>query len=277
MGSSLTVVVPTRDAASTLPSCLESLACQGFRDFEVLLMDGASKDETLALAESYRDRLPRLQVESERDGGIYQAMNRGLAQAGGEFVMFLGSDDAIHGADVFEGLFAGRHRRALARGDLVYGDAEIVPEGKLVRGPFGCARLFSRNICHQCMLYRTDVLRSIGGYRAEYRALADWLANVRLFCTPTVRVRYVPEVICFFRSGGFHVNHREDPAFYEERDAILNGFLRLDSWEKVRCRRWWRAQRDRGFLSGRAFGLGALLRRVAGVGGKGQSDERSSR
>jgi hypothetical protein len=177
--------------------------------------------------------------------------------------MFFGADDAVHDGNVFECLFGGCHRRVLARSDLVYGDTEVVPQGNTIRGAFRCSDFFTRNICHQSILYRTEALRSIGGFEVAYRALADWLANVRFFCDPRRRVSHVPELICRFHSGGFHADYAESPEFYTRRDTLLNEFLRFDSWTKAGCLRWWQAHRDWGALSGRAFGLGAFARRVA--------------
>jgi len=265
MGVALSVVIPTKDSEAVLAQCLGSLVAQQFRGFEVLVMDGCSKDTTLAIAESYRRELPVLRVLSGADGGIYEAMNRGLALASGQFVMFLGSDDAIHGPTVFEELFAGRHRRLVQRRDVVYGDVETVPDCQILRQQLSYGGFAKRNLCHQSIVYRTTALRSVGGFEVTYRASADWLANVRLFCTPCVRFAHVPLLVCRFQLGGFHARYVEPPVFYTERDAVLRKFLSCDRLAKLRCLRWWQVQRRYGALSGRAWGLLGLLRRLAGV------------
>ncbi len=94
-----TIITATYNAASVLPRLLESLAGQRFRDFEVIIQDGASKDDSVALAESFRGRLPALQVRSAVDSGLYEAWNRAVRHISGQWVIFLGADDALDGPE----------------------------------------------------------------------------------------------------------------------------------------------------------------------------------
>lgn len=100
--SFFTIITATYNAATTLPRLLESLAEQTCRDFELIIQDGASKDDTVAVAESYRDRLPFLSLASEPDTGIYDAWNKALPRIRGEWVLFLGADDLLTTPQVLE-------------------------------------------------------------------------------------------------------------------------------------------------------------------------------
>ena len=93
-----TIITATRNAAGSLPRLLESLASQTCRDFELIIQDGSSTDDTVAVAEAWRDRLPAFSIASEPDIGIYDAWNKALPCIGGQWVLFLGADDAL--ADV---------------------------------------------------------------------------------------------------------------------------------------------------------------------------------
>lgn len=90
-----TIITATYNAADTLPRLLDSLAGQTSRDFELIIQDGASTDDTVAIAESYRGKLPALSLASEQDSGIYDAWNKALSRVRGEWVLFLGADDAL--------------------------------------------------------------------------------------------------------------------------------------------------------------------------------------
>jgi glycosyltransferase involved in cell wall biosynthesis len=90
-----TIITSTYNAAETLPCLFDSLAAQTFRDFEIIIQDGASKDDTLAIVEQYRESLPSISVESEKDTGIYDAWNRAAKRIRGEWVIFLGADDTL--------------------------------------------------------------------------------------------------------------------------------------------------------------------------------------
>lgn len=96
----LTILTATHNVAAVLPRLLDSLAAQSCRDFEVVIQDGASTDATLPLAESYAARLPALSRESSPDTGIYDAWNKALSRARGEWILFLGADDRLAGPEV---------------------------------------------------------------------------------------------------------------------------------------------------------------------------------
>lgn len=90
-----TIITATRNAAATMPRLLASLAGQTYRDFELIIQDGASTDDTVAVAETWRRRLPALRIVSEPDTGIYDAWNKALPRIRGQWVLFLGADDFI--------------------------------------------------------------------------------------------------------------------------------------------------------------------------------------
>jgi glycosyltransferase involved in cell wall biosynthesis len=92
------IITATYNAAFVLPRLLESLAEQTCRDFELILQDGNSTDATVALAETFRCRLPFLSLRSEPDGGIYDAFNKALDRASGQWILFLGADDFLKSA-----------------------------------------------------------------------------------------------------------------------------------------------------------------------------------
>jgi glycosyltransferase involved in cell wall biosynthesis len=97
-----TIITATLNAAATLPRLLESLAAQTCRDFELIIQDGASSDDTVVVAEKWRERLPALSLESEPDTGIYDAWNKTLPRIRGEWTLFLGADDFLADASALE-------------------------------------------------------------------------------------------------------------------------------------------------------------------------------
>ena len=93
-GSLISVVVPAWRAEKTLAVALDSVLAQTWREIEVLVVDDASPDGTLALAESYAARDARVRViAQEKNGGVSKARNRGVREARGEWIAFLDSDD----------------------------------------------------------------------------------------------------------------------------------------------------------------------------------------
>lgn len=160
------IVIATRNAARTLPRCLESLAGQTLRDFEVVLQDGASSDATLAAAENFRALLPALSVDSRADAGIYDAWNHALRRTAGEWILFLGADDQLAAPDVLERCavqLQGCPATVLyAPGDvhLVFADGDIFEtlpgraEGTRARLPQELP------FCHSALLHRRELFQN---------------------------------------------------------------------------------------------------------------------
>ena len=93
----LTVIIPTYNSASHIAQCLSLIQQQLGENqlYEVVIVDGKSTDETLTIVESFTQKIPQLRWISEKDKGIYDAMNKGIALAHGKFLYFLGADDEI--------------------------------------------------------------------------------------------------------------------------------------------------------------------------------------
>lgn len=179
----VTFIVPTFNSQGHVAQALQSLADQTCRDFEVVLSDGASRDDTVRIAGTFAGRLPSLTIDSRPDQGVYDAINRAVARARGDWVLVLGSDDRIHAADTLATM-APLLRGAAA--PIVYGDVVVTGPNKLgvasgarYAGPMPLERLLSINVCQQAVFYRRTLVEELGGFDLRYRVLADWEFNLR--------------------------------------------------------------------------------------------------
>ena len=206
------IIVPTFNVAATLATCLESVVSQSHSNFEVVVVDGGSTDATLDIAKSFTPRLgTRLIVHSGPDQGVYDAMNRGVGMATGEWVFFLGADDTLYDADTLARVsaFLSEHERS----DLVYGDVIMRSNSSRQAGAFDLDRLvFEENICHQAIFYRRELFASIGPFNLRYPVWADWDFNIRCFSNPALVTRYMDMVVALYNdmSG---VSAKEDKEF----------------------------------------------------------------
>jgi glycosyltransferase involved in cell wall biosynthesis len=241
----LTIIIPTLRAEKTLRQSVESLLEQQFRNFEILIMDSLSQDRTLAIAEAYAEKDDRLRVISEPDKGIYDAMNKGIEKARGQWILFLGSDDRLHDKDVLTFFTA---LPDLGSFDMVYGNVVSPSYKGVYDGPFSFPKLLSRNMPHQAIFYKKSLFELIGGYTIHYRGHADWEFNIRCFSDSRVRVRYIDRVIAYFGADG--VSSRHDIPFIKER--LLPERLRLLNATPHSLRslktfdEWWRLLRNAG-------------------------------
>lgn len=168
----ISIITITYNAESTIEPTLISTASQTFRDFEHIIIDGASTDGTLSLARRYAD----LRILSERDSGLYDAMNKGLAMARGEYVLFLNAGDSFHSDDTL----AAYAERAAKGDDIIYGDTVIVDRCRHIIGkrhltaPADLTLMsFSKGmlICHQAFMVRKAIAPE---YDLRYRFSADY-------------------------------------------------------------------------------------------------------
>ncbi len=183
----LSVITVTYNAEHTVERTLESVERQTYRGFiEHVIIDGASKDGTAGIVKAYKDRNPAINVTfiSERDEGLYYAMNKGLRIAKGEFVCFLNSGDKFHDARTIEDVFD--NLDSVDDVGIIYGDTDIVDDyGRFLRhrhldAPANLTwKSFKRGmlVCHQSFYARRDICVP---YDTEYRYSADvdWCIRV---------------------------------------------------------------------------------------------------
>jgi len=216
----LTIIIPTLNSGKTLRAALDSLLVQELQEWEAWVIDSVSKDDTLVILEEYARRESKVRYISEQDKGIYDAMNKGIQVARGEWLYFLGSDDKFVDervlSDVAEELRGDRS-------DFVYGN--IIGEG--FNGPyaglFDNDKLLTMNVSHQAVFYRSDLFRRLGPYDLRYKAYADWDFNLRCFRDAAIRKKYLDRIIAEYGPGGFSSVH--DALFL--REVLFPANLRM--------------------------------------------------
>lgn len=176
-------------------------------DFEHIIVDGASHDGTMKIVDRHRDAFSS--VVSEPDKGIYDAMNKGVRLAKGEFVGCLNSDDYFASP---HSLF--RIQQALeasaadgAWGNIIHVEADGRPH-RLMDGGWFKPSLFKYAIMppHPAFYVRTEAVRAAGGFEPKYKIAGDFDLMVRLFKNPAFRGVHINELITVMRLGGVSTN-----------------------------------------------------------------------
>jgi len=234
-------IVPTFDSQAHLANALQSLAEQTCRDFEVVVSDGASLDDTVLIAQGFAGSLPSLTIDSRPDRGVYDAINRGIGLARGDWVLVLGSDDRLHAPDTLATLAA--MLRASAAG-IVYGDVIVtgpsllgVPVGGRYAGPMPLERLLSANVCQQAMFYRRTLFAELGEFNLRYRVWADWEFNLRVAFRKSMQ--WVDVVVSDYATTGMS-SSSSDSVFGDELPELIRRELASRPYE----RRLWPLQRS---------------------------------
>jgi len=211
------IVTVTFNAAAMLPVTLESLAAQRCQDLEWLVQDGASADQSLALITAHSAATMGLRLVSEPDGGIYDAMNRAVARAQGDWIYFLNAGDALADAEVLASVAAAADASAV---DLIVG--EVLTVGPRVTqhrsyAHLGPTRLLFDSLCHQAVFARRSLFDRFGAFDTRFRYAADydWLLRV---WRGGARVRMLPQVVAHFATGGAHAKAATDTS--RENEAV---------------------------------------------------------
>lgn len=168
------IITVTYNAASVITPTLQSVKAQHFSDFEHLIIDGASKDDTVKIAQNAG--IEQLRVLSEPDKGLYDAMNKGLRRATGKYLIFLNAGDAFAAGDTLDRLA----ECAKENPGIIYGQTQLVNAKREVVGmrhltapEHLTADSFKRGmlVCHQAFVARKDIVRA---YDLAYRFSADY-------------------------------------------------------------------------------------------------------
>lgn len=223
----ISIITICYNASHTISRTLRSIQAQTYNDLEYLVIDGASRDNTLDLV---RTLAPRALVHSERDQGIYDAMNKGLSHATGDYIWFINAGDALPSPTTVEEI-VGEACLNGARPDIIYGDTRLIDsEGRdlglrRLRPPLSLTWESFRDgmlVCHQAFIVRRAIAPK---YNLRYRFSSDvdWCIRclkVAKECT------FIPRPIALYlNEGTTTANHR---ASLIERFEVMSehyGFL----------------------------------------------------
>lgn len=162
-----------------LERTLKSVVAQTCRDFEYAIIDGGSTDGSKEVIKRFQQisDLPNFKYVSEPDEGIYDGMNKGISIATGEYLLFMNSGDCFSSNNVLD-LFCNKQKHTA---DLIIGRQHHIRNGK----KSACRRtyaeevdeqfLISNTLPHQATFIKRELIQKIGGYRLDFRIVADWV------------------------------------------------------------------------------------------------------
>lgn len=201
----ISVVTAAYEAAGTIAETMRSVADQSWPDVEHLVIDGASSDGTGALAKAHLRPGGRYLCEADR--GLYEAMNKGIALAGGDIIGILNADDIYAAPDVLERVAGAFEANPV---DAVLGDVGFFRPGapERVFRRYNSRRFRPDRLgwgwmpAHPAMFVRREVYERFGPYRTDYRIAADFEFIARAFGPGATAYAFLPEILVLMRSGG---------------------------------------------------------------------------
>ena len=209
----ISIITATFNSAKTLKDTIQSVLRQTNKDFEYLIIDGGSTDETIDIVKSYESEFSgRLKWVSEKDQGIYDAMNKGIKMASGDVVGILNSDDYFTSDDILQTVDNAFKSHEI---DAIYGDIHFIRDGN----PQKCVRYYSSRMfrpfwlrfgfmpAHPSFYCKREVFERAGLYSLDYKIGADYEMMVRLFKKYKIVSRYINKDFVTMRTGGASNNN----------------------------------------------------------------------
>lgn len=220
----ISIITATYNSGSTLRDTLDSILRQSYTDYEVIIQDGCSRDNTLDIIKEYEPIFgERMKWVSEKDNGLYDAMNRGISRATGDVVGILNSDD-FYTSDNILGLIAD----GISNVDAVYGDIHFVKDDDLNK----CVRYYSsKNFrpwrmrwgympAHPSFYCRREVYEKNGLFSLDYKLAADYDILIRFLCKAKIKTKYLPLDMVTMRTGGASTKNISNRILLTKEDAI---------------------------------------------------------
>lgn len=207
----VSIIIVTYNAEKHIGNVLESLIPRINEQTEVIIIDGLSTDNTINIIKKYQKYISKF--ISEKDSGIYEAMNKGVSIASGKYILFLGADDQLV-INILElsGLL-------LDQKTIYYGDVLLSPSNKLYGGKFSTVKLINRNICHQSILFPKTVFEEYQ-YGNDYKLMEDYVMNLKLWSSKKFKFNYLEKTISVYNITGLS-STTEDLSFKNDSFKLI--------------------------------------------------------
>jgi glycosyltransferase involved in cell wall biosynthesis len=205
----ISIITATYNSSATIRDTIESVLKQSYQDCEYIIIDGSSKDNTIDIVKEYESKFNgRLKWISERDKGIYDAMNKGIQMATGDVVGILNSDDFFTSDNILERV--AKEFDINSALDAIYGDIHFVKDEDLTK----CTRYYNSSYfrpwllrfgfmpAHPSFYVRKEVYEKYGLYDLQFRTSSDFEMMVRLFGKNKINAKYISMDFVTMRTGG---------------------------------------------------------------------------
>ena len=201
----ISIITATYNSETSIASALKSIEEQDHKEIEVLLIDGKSKDNTIEVAKKAFSGT--LKIISEKDRGIYDALNKGIYKATGDIIGFVHSDDLLASPETISAIVKAFEE---SEADGVYGDLQYVKKedtAKVIR--YWKSQSFKPQLlsngwmpAHPSLFLKKEVYEKHGFFNLDYNIAADYDFMLRILQDAQLKFTYLPQVITKMRVGG---------------------------------------------------------------------------
>ena len=201
-----------------LKKTIESVKNQTYQEFEYIVIDGGSTDGSSEYLDSIKYDLNY--YVSEPDSGVYQAMNKGIKKASGEYLLFLNSGDHFCASKVLE-----NNHKEIIDSDIIYFDLQVVEGAKSLVKSYPDMLSFSYfvedTLPHPATFIKRDAFTKTNFYKEDFKILSDWKFFIDAICKFDLTYKKINETLSTFYIGGMSSNPENRTLKYSERQQVL--------------------------------------------------------
>lgn len=211
----ISIITINYNNASGLQKTLESVVNQTYQDFEIIVIDGNSKDNSVDIIKNF----PRIDSWiSESDKGIYDAQNKGILRATGKYALFLNSGDGFVNNDVLSKIAPRLNSgKSFYYGNLIL-ERDHVLEKHLAPKTIDLDFMLNSTFWHPCVFIKTDLFQKFGAYNADFKICGDYEFFIRCLIKPNITFEYLDEFITLFDGNGISNNKEQESIQLKERE-----------------------------------------------------------
>lgn len=218
--SIITINFNNRDG---LQKTIDSVITQTWKEFEWIIIDGGSTDGSKELIEKYSSYITYW--VSEPDKGIYNAMNKGIKVATGEYCLFLNSGDGLVSSDVLKKVFQRNINTDFITGNMILLSNPIRRIHGIHSNNITCANMIFETICHPTTFIKKTLFDTFGMYDENLKIVSDWKFFFYCIIIRNCTIKYINEDIAFFNTEG--ISSTEISQVKIERNKVLTEYLPL--------------------------------------------------
>ena len=210
----LSIVTINRNNATGLKKTMQSVASQTFKEFEYIVIDGASSDGSVEVIRKFESQFAHLKWVSEPDKGIYNAMNKGLQMATGEYIQILNSADCLAANDVTERMLAaleGAGRPNILSGNMIkcFPDGHVSVDKSFAGQEITMLGMYKGTLNHDPAYIRLDLFEKYGYYDENLKIVSDWKWYMQAIILGGEKPQYVDIDVTLFDMTGISETNKE--------------------------------------------------------------------
>ncbi|MGN6267194.1 MAG: glycosyltransferase family 2 protein [Ginsengibacter sp.] len=220
----LSIITINLNNIEGLQKTIESVFAQTFTDYEYIIIDGGSTDGSVDEIKKHQNKL--VYWISENDKGIYNAMNKGIVKANGEYILFMNSGDYFYADNTTKEVFQKSNNE-----DIIYGDAVSVNEKDQVKRVITYPErltfkhFLTKTIHHTSCVIKTDLFKKYGLYNEENKIVSDWEFFIKAICLYHVGYKYLNFPFSCFRADGISSLPNNRELKLKEKQKVFNRFF----------------------------------------------------